>query len=335
MDLPAILARTLGADPLHCIDVGARGGPQAHWRRFAAVMQTDLFEPDAAACEAQAAQKRPGESWFPVALGGHTGTGRLYVLKKPSGSSLYPPNEPMLNRFGPTSYGTLDKVLDVPLMTLSDFIDKYRRPLPNLVKLDVQGAELDILKAVRPEHWRDLLAVQAEVEFVEFYRGQPLFHDIDAFMRAHGFVMFDFLPVRSYRFDRDQSHGLMRRHLNIVKNRRDISCRLIAGDAFYIRPTEEIAASGDLARALKLFTVLLVYRFLDEALWLVEALQAKGTVSAADAAALIGLVRSAAPAPDWVQRNDALGRLARRFTKKFGIGRARKIDYWLDRSWDF
>jgi FkbM family methyltransferase len=335
MDLPQILVEKLGADPLQCIDVGARGGPQNHWRRFAAVMQTDLFEPDAAACEIQAAQKRPGEGWFPVALGGHTGTGKLHVLKKPSGSSLYPPNEPMLNRFGPKSYGSLDKVLDVPLMTLSDFIDKYQRPFPNLLKLDVQGAELDILKAVRPEHWRDLIAVQTEVELVEFYRGQPLFHDVDAFMRAHGFVMFDFLPVRSYRFDRDQSHGLMRRHLNILKNRRDISCRLIAGDAFYIRPTEEIAAAGDLTRALKLFTILLVYRFLDEALWLVEALQGRGTVGAADAEALIGLVRAAAPKPLWVQRNDALGRFARRFTKKFKIGRARKIDYWLDRSWDF
>jgi len=335
MALPAILAAELGADPLQCIDVGARGGPQNHWRRFAAVMQTDLFEPDAAACEAQAALKRPGESWFPVALGGHTGMGKLHVLKKPSGSSLYPPNGPMLDRFGPTSYGALDKVLDVPLMTLSDFIDKYRRPFPNLLKLDVQGAELDILKATRAEHWSDLLAVQAEVEFVEFYRGQPLFHDVDAHMRAQGFVMFDLLPVRSYRFDRDESHGLMRRHLNIMKNRTDISCRLIAGDAFYIRPVEEIVAAGDLRRALKLFTILLVYRFLDEALWLVEALQAKGALKAADAGELIELIRLSAPVPRWVQRNDALGRLARKVTKKLKIGRARKIDYWLDRSWDF
>jgi FkbM family methyltransferase len=335
MDLPRILVETLSVDPLQCIDVGARGGPQRHWRRFAGVMQTDLFEPDAAACEVQAALRRPGESWFPVALGGHTGTGQLHVLKGASGSSLYPPNVPMLNRFGPKSYGTLDKVVDVPLMTLSDFIDTYRRPFPNLLKIDVQGAELDILKAIRPDHWSDLLAVQTEVEFVEFYRGQPMFQDVDAFMRAQGFVMFDFLPVRSYRFDRDQSHGLLRRHLNIMKNRRDISCRLIAGDAFYVRPIEDVAASGDLPQALKLFTILLVYRFLDEALWLVEALQSAGALSAVDAEALIAVVRAAAPKPLWVQRDDVLGRFARRFTKRFNIGRARKTDYWLDRSWDF
>jgi len=27
--------------------------------------------------------------------------------------------------------------------------------------------------------------------------------------------------------------------------------------------------------------------------------------------------------------------LARHVTRKLGVGRARKIDYWLDRSWDF
>src|SRR5262249_22272238 len=151
---------------------------------------------------------------------------------------------------------------------------------------DVQGAELSILKAVRSEHWRDVLAVQTEIEFVEFYRGQPLFADVDAFMRDRGFVLFDLLPVRSYRFDRDQSHGFLRRHLNILKNRRDISCRLIAGDAFYIRSPEDVVAAGDLGTALKLFLVLLVYRFLDEALWLVEALQKKGLLKAEDCEAL-------------------------------------------------
>jgi FkbM family methyltransferase len=330
--LPVILT----SHCLNCIDVGARGGMQRHWRPYVeAIQNIDLFEPDEAACEKQAQRAEKNESWFPVALGGVTGTGRLHVTQRPSGSSLYRPNEDVIFRFAAPSYGKIAKILDVPLMTLSDFIDKYQRPLPNLLKLDVQGAELDILKNTRQEHWHDLLAVQAEVEFVSFYEGQPLFHDVDAFMRQQGYVMFDMLPVRAYRFEGENSHGLLRRHLNLAKNRSDISRRFIEADVLYLRAPEEVLAQGDVGRILKLFIILLLYRFFDEALWLAESAAKAGHVSAEQMQDLIAVVKQAAPKLRWTERADWLGKMSRRFTKRFGIGRARKMDYWLERSWDF
>lgn len=335
MSLPKILADRLRADPLHCVDVGARGGMQSHWRPYADLMRIDLFEPDAAACEVQAKKAPANESWFPVALGGVTGTGRLHVTQKPSGSSLYPPNHDLMFRFGPTTYGSLAKIIDVPLMTFSDFIDKHQRPLPNLVKLDVQGAELDIFKGTRAEHWRDLLAIQTEVEFAELYKGQPLFGDVDAYLRQQGFVLYDVLPVRSYRFQGNTSHAYLRRHLNLLKNRRDISCRLIAGDAFYLRDPVELVAKGDVTAILKMFVILVLYRFLDEALWLVEAARDAGHIPAAEAGEMITIVQRAAPKPGLLQRADWIGKWARKLSRLTGIGRGRKVDYWLDRSWDF
>ncbi|MBI2253146.1 MAG: FkbM family methyltransferase [Proteobacteria bacterium] len=320
---------------INSMDVGARGGMQRHWRKHAALIRNiDLFEPDEVACAAQAQRNEPGQSWFPVALGGRTGTARLYVTSKPSGSSLYEPNPDVMRRFSAPSYGSVAKVVDVPLMTIADFIDKYRRPVPELLKLDVQGAELDILRQLRPEHLAGLLAVQAEVSFVEFYKSQPLFADVDTFMRSQGFVMYDLLPSRSYRFDGERSHGQLRRHLNIVKNRNDISRRLIEADALYLRAPETVLAGGKVGEILKLFIILLLYRFLDEALWLVEAARDAKILEAAEAAALINIVKSAAPKPGLLQRADRIGKWARRIAKSLGLLR-RKADYWLDRSWDF
>jgi hypothetical protein len=46
-------------------------------------------------------------------------------------------------------------------------------------------------------------------------------------------------------------------------------------------------------------------------------------------------VQKQKPTPTLMQRNDWLGRVTRKLSKKLNIGRGRKIDYWLDRSWDF
>jgi len=50
---------------------------------------------------------------------------------------------------------------------------------------------------------------------------------------------------------------------------------------------------------------------------------------------IIAAIRQRAPQPGLRQRNDKIGRWARRLSRKLNIGRARKIEYWLDRSWDY
>jgi hypothetical protein len=63
LNLSGILTERLGGDPLHCIDVGARGGMQANWRPFAGLMRIDLFEPAAASRRTRSGPARPGSRW--------------------------------------------------------------------------------------------------------------------------------------------------------------------------------------------------------------------------------------------------------------------------------
>jgi hypothetical protein len=44
---------------------------------------------------------------------------------------------------------------------------------------------------------RDAVVVQTEVEFVQMYQGQPLFAEVELFLRAQGFVLHRFMPLMS------------------------------------------------------------------------------------------------------------------------------------------
>lgn len=333
--LPHFLAEKLKRDKLKCVDVGARGGLQGSWARFRDFIETDALEPDPVACARERNAARRGEHWFPIGLAGTSGKHSLHVLGKPSGSSLYPPNPPVIGEFATESYRRLDKVVEIDALSFSDFIREEARPLPNLIKFDTQGSELDILRSLQDEHWADLLAVQTEIEFVELYKGQHLFADVDLFMKSKGFILYDLLPVRSYRSGGDETHYYLKKHLGIGRNRRDISCRLIAGDALYLRPLPEILAKCDLSLFSKSFLSLLIYRCLDEALWLLETGQQQGLLSRNDLEAAISFIRAIAPRPSLRQRTDAVGKWARKIYRWVGVGQAKKAEYWLDRKWDY
>jgi hypothetical protein len=154
-------------------------------------------------------------------------------------------------------------------------------------------------------------------------------------MTSRGFELFDLLPGRRYRVKDDIENAYLKKYLNISRNRRDISCRMVAGDALYFRPAEEVLARGDRAWCLKYLLILIVYRCLDEALWFLETMHERKLLDSSELAGLIGVVQSQKPSPTLMQRADKIGRLARKLSKVFNIGRARKLDYWLDRSWDF
>jgi len=71
---------------------------------------------------------------------------------------------------------------------LDPFRAQHQLPAPDLVKLDVQGYELEVLRGAE-ETLRTTRAVLTEVSFREYYRGQPLFHDVVAFLATRGFLL--------------------------------------------------------------------------------------------------------------------------------------------------
>ena len=199
LDPAGALATALAEGAIHAMDVGAAGGVAPHWREYLPVMEVDCFEPDASECAARQRDSPPNVRWFPVALAGTTGRRKFYVLNRPTGSSLYAPNNPVILEYSGRSYAGVRRVIDVDCTSLADFLVEHQRPVPVLMKLDTQGTELEILSSLSAAQLEGLGVVELEVEFLELYKGQPTFGDVHNFMQGHVFRLLDLRTHRSYR----------------------------------------------------------------------------------------------------------------------------------------
>ncbi len=61
---------------------------------------------------------------------------------------------------------------------------------PEFIKIDVQGYELEVLRGGR-ETLNAAEAIVMEVSLLELYKGNPLLHEVVAFMHERGFLCYD------------------------------------------------------------------------------------------------------------------------------------------------
>lgn len=95
----------------------------------------------------------------------------------PLQSSLYP---------GTSERGTIE----VDVEALSEALTHIVIPPRSLLKADVQGYELEVLRGAS-KRLLEFSWVYVELSFVELYRGQPLAHEVIAYLLKHGFIPAD------------------------------------------------------------------------------------------------------------------------------------------------
>ncbi len=78
----------------------------------------------------------------------------------------------------------------VPAIVLDGLTKDERIKAPFLIKIDVQGAELDVLLGVEAILGSTEYII-LEVSFFEFFKGGPQFWDVVNFMKSKGFVAYD------------------------------------------------------------------------------------------------------------------------------------------------
>jgi FkbM family methyltransferase len=186
-------ARMVAGSKFTLVDVGASGGVHRRWLNLDDLIRVVGFEPDGK--EFVKLQQSDRQVWFNTALS-HTCEKRvLHLTKAQTNTSFFKPNLKVLSQLQWSPHEPVqdhDIVADIEVQCETlDSVLAARGLHPDYLKVDTQGSELEILRGAEATLVDDILIAEIEVEFAEIYEKQPLFADVDVFMRDRGFVLHD------------------------------------------------------------------------------------------------------------------------------------------------
>lgn len=181
------------------LDIGASGGAESHWHNFPLPVEVVGVEPDAAECERLNAIPNSRAKFHPYALAGAPGKRTLNISRNGQASSLYETNWPLVSRFPQAAPGEIIATHVLECVTLDGFLNSIDSPRIDFLKIDCEGAELEILQGSPAFMASDCLGISIEMFFQPYHDERPLFSDVDTFLRAHGFTLFDLHQVERWQ----------------------------------------------------------------------------------------------------------------------------------------
>jgi FkbM family methyltransferase len=190
IDSLELLELLRSSNPQVIYDIGANVGT---WTLLAKALyptaQVHAFEPLPAHIDKfkQLTKRLPGVSLHEIALGPHATRKMMKVTDFSDASSLL-----ALAETG-KKHWHLQQVAEIPVKVerLDDWISSRSLPNPDLIKLDVQGFELEVLRGA-PQAMRVASSVLTEVSFTELYSGQCLYHEVAALLAQSAFHAYAF-----------------------------------------------------------------------------------------------------------------------------------------------
>jgi FkbM family methyltransferase len=176
--------------PAVLVDIGGRGGLGRSWYPLwrAGLVKPVFFEPDPDAAS-QILARHPSAVVIGKGVWSQEGRETLHLTAQPGCSSvLMPMPDPRMPE-ALRNMMAVERMISVDLVRAEDELGRLELA-PEIVKVDVQGGELEVLKGFG-SMLHSVYCCELEVSFLRGYRDQPLFDQVFEFMTDAGFGLFD------------------------------------------------------------------------------------------------------------------------------------------------
>jgi FkbM family methyltransferase len=167
------------------------------------------FDADPEECARLQADAPANVTYVPYALGDRAGTARLHLTADPACSSLFPPDGEALATFPELHVAAQIDTREIRLHTLDGWASEAGVAAVDVLKLDVQGGELAVLRGAE-RVLSTVRLIEAEVTFNPIYEGQPLFGELDVFLRDRGFLLWRLGHLVHYATERQHKVAVQR-----------------------------------------------------------------------------------------------------------------------------
>ena len=152
------------------------------------------FEVDPQVCERLNAAARPGVRYYPYALGGRDEERTFYITNHPMCCSLYEPDTALLEIYNHLDVVLLKSTEKITTTDLDGFMQREGIVDADFIKIDVQGAELDVFRGGK-KALGGVVQIISEVEFIPLYKDQPLFGDVCSYLGEFDLMFHKFLDL--------------------------------------------------------------------------------------------------------------------------------------------
>jgi FkbM family methyltransferase len=267
MTLEIARRNLLADDPMVVVDVGALGGAHSLWDFFGKNVEVIGFDPDpeeVSRLNQVISHPKANQHYFAAALGKKREERQFYPAEFAAASSFYRTDK-LFERVTNCSNVIFKAPQPMETVDLDSFLQEHAIQQVNFLKLDVEGAEFDVLNgALKTLSSRNVLGVEMEVHFPQKPADSAVFAELDEFMRSQGFELYD---LEVYRFVRPclQSPVLydFRDDKGNPISGPTTEGQVLTGDALYFRDLHSAGERASASAVLKLACLFEIHRLAD------------------------------------------------------------------------